>query len=181
MSLSEARVEHHTLMNLLKRGHNPADVKREGRTAAEPPNPKPPVSAATKLHPESPHNSFGAVESEWFAHWSKDRDTEYVEQMRGRLENDIMPVLGNRPINEVEAPEIVQVVKVIDARGAHELARKALRTIRQIFRYAIAHGYAMGPRSLRSSYWRSLLPSNKGLPSHVRFVRISGKSTGSSP
>jgi hypothetical protein len=138
MSLSEARAEHQTLLRTLKSHRNPADMKREELKAT--PKPKPPVSAAVKLQPDYPANSFGAVESEWFAHWSEDRDAVYAEQMRSRLSNDIMPVLGNRLITEVEAPEIVEAVKAIDARGAHELARKALRTIGQIFRYAIAHG-----------------------------------------
>lgn len=138
MTLSEARSAHQALQRTLKSGANPADVKWEERA----PKPQPPVSAAAKLRPNYPDHSFGAVESEWFAHWSKDRDAEYAEQMRSRLDLDIMPTLGTRPIKEVEAPEIVEAVKAIDARGAHELARKALRTIGQIFRFGIAHGYA---------------------------------------
>src|SRR5487761_1970064 len=144
MSFSEARVEHQTLLRLLQGGLNPAVVRREvlAATAKQALKPKPPLSAATKLQPDYPDHSFGAVEVEWFERWSEDRDADYVEQMRSRLDNDVMPVLGHRLIAEVEAPEIVQAVKAIDARGAHELARKALRTIGQIFRYAIAHGYA---------------------------------------
>jgi integrase len=142
MSLSDARAEHQALVRILKGGRDPIEVRQEELKAAADLKPNPPVSAAVKLQPNYPDNSFGAVESEWFAHWSEDRDAEYAEQMKSRLENDVMPVLGNRLIREVEAPEVVEAVKAIDARGAHELARKALRTISQIFRYAIAHGYA---------------------------------------
>ena len=147
MSLSKARVEHQALVGILKGGHNPADAKREElKVAAERllrlPKPEQQQNAETSLRPDYPDHSFGAVELEWFEHWSKDHNAHYVEQMRIRLANDVMPVLGHRLIAEVEAPEIVKVVRSIDARGAHELARKALRTISQIFRYGIAFGYA---------------------------------------
>jgi integrase len=99
------------------------------------------VSKAVKLH-DYPRNSFGAVEGLWFEWWSQDRDAGYAEQLQHRLGNDIMPELGSRPITEIETPEIVKAVKGIDGRGAHELARKTLRAINQIFRYATQHGYA---------------------------------------
>lgn len=55
---------------------------------------------------------------------------------------DILPCLGARPITEIEAPELVAMTKAIEQRGAGEIARRALETTGQVFRYAIAHGYA---------------------------------------
>src|ERR1019366_501914 len=49
---------------------------------------------------------------------------------------------GARPITEIEAPELVVMVKAIEGRGAADLAKRALETTGQVFRYAIAHGYA---------------------------------------
>jgi hypothetical protein len=50
--------------------------------------------------------------------------------------------LGARPIAEIEAPEVVAMVPLIEARGARKIAKRALETTGQIFRYGIAHGYA---------------------------------------
>jgi integrase len=58
------------------------------------------------------------------------------------LKANVYPLLGTRPITEIEAPELVAMVKAIETRGAADLAKRALETTGQIFRYAIAHGYA---------------------------------------
>src|ERR1035441_1542064 len=58
------------------------------------------------------------------------------------MEANILPTLGARQIGEIEAPEVVAVVRAIEARGAGDLAKRALENIGQIFRLAIAHGYA---------------------------------------
>jgi integrase len=55
---------------------------------------------------------------------------------------DILPMLGARPIGAIEAPELVAMVKVIEGRGASDLAKRALQNVGQIYRYAIAHGHA---------------------------------------
>ena len=54
----------------------------------------------------------------------------------------ILPCLGARPIAEIEAPELVAMTKAIEQRGARDIAKRALETTGQVFRYAIAHGYA---------------------------------------
>jgi hypothetical protein len=56
------------------------------------------------------------------------------------MEANIFPLLGARPITEIEAPELVVMVKAIEGRGAADLAKRALENVGQIFRYAIAHG-----------------------------------------
>ena len=55
---------------------------------------------------------------------------------------DILPALGARPVAEIEAPELVVMTKAIEDRGARDIAKRALETAGQVFRYAIAHGYA---------------------------------------
>lgn len=46
------------------------------------------------------------------------------------------------PIAEIEAPDLVRMVKKIEARGALDIAKRSLQTCSQIFRYAIGHGHA---------------------------------------
>nr|WP_263355408.1 site-specific integrase [Acidicapsa acidisoli] len=58
------------------------------------------------------------------------------------MEANVLPYIGSRPIGEIEPPELVAMVKAIEARGAADLAKRALQTTGQVFRYAIAHGLA---------------------------------------
>lgn len=78
----------------------------------------------------------------WLEHWKSDKAPRYIKQMESRLNSDVLPVIGSRPIREIEAPELVALAKEIERRGASELARRALETMGQVFRYAIAHGMA---------------------------------------
>ena len=57
------------------------------------------------------------------------------------MEADILPRLGQRPIAEIQPPDIVAMVQAIEERGATDVARRALQTTNQIFRYAVALGY----------------------------------------
>jgi len=62
--------------------------------------------------------------------------------VKRRMEVDILPCLGACPIAEIEAPQVVAMVQAIEQRGARDIAKRALETTGQIFRYAIAHGRA---------------------------------------
>src|SRR5690606_29638322 len=59
-----------------------------------------------------------------------------------RLEADIFPKLGSRPITDVTAPELLSALRAIEKRGALEIAHRAMRACGQIFMYAIATGRA---------------------------------------
>jgi hypothetical protein len=65
-----------------------------------------------------------------------------VDSIKRRLAANILPSLGARQIMEIEAPELVAMVKTIEKRGVRDIAKRALETTGQIFRYGIAHGYA---------------------------------------
>lgn len=59
-----------------------------------------------------------------------------------RFEANVFPHIGGKPVSEIQAPELVAMLKVIEARGVSDLAKRALQTSSQVFRYAIAHGLA---------------------------------------
>lgn len=58
------------------------------------------------------------------------------------MEVDLFPWIGARPVGEINAPELLQALRRIQARGALETAHRALQTCSQVFRYAIATGRA---------------------------------------
>lgn len=87
-------------------------------------------------------NSFEHVAREWHEK-QKDRFTiKHHKAVLTRLENDVFPLLGSRPINQIKAPELLVTVQKIEKRGAIDLAHRAMQTAGEIFRYAIATGRA---------------------------------------
>jgi integrase len=156
--LAEAR-------KLLATGINPMEQRKADKTAEQ---------VATE-------NSFASVAALWLEHWKDDKSARHVDSTRRRLASNILPGLGSLQIAEIEAPDIVAIVRAVEARGARDVAKRALETTGQIFRYAIAHGYAkrnpatdIRPRdilkaSLKSNYARI---DAKELPNLLRQIEV---------
>lgn len=93
-------------------------------------------------HERSVDNTFAIIARKWWTHWSPARSARHAEYVIRRLEADVFPGMGERPVDEIQAPEVVKIIKAIEERGALDIAKRSLQTCGQIFRYAIAHGYA---------------------------------------
>lgn len=87
-------------------------------------------------------NSFEVIAREWFSKnsttWSHDHGIRIIR----RLERDIFPWIGGKPIAEIKAKELLETLRRIEERGAVETAHRALQNCGQVFRYAIATGRA---------------------------------------
>jgi integrase len=66
----------------------------------------------------------------------------HADRIIRRLERDIFPWLGRKPTTDINAPQLLEAVRRIEARGAVETAHRALQDCGQVFRYAIATGRA---------------------------------------
>lgn len=124
IGLKDARERHGIARKLLANGIDPAEKKQTDKQAKE-------VNRS---------NTFAVWAMKWYRHWSAGKSVRHTEYVKRRLENDIFPAIGDLPITEVQAPNIVKTIKSIAARGAFEIAKKSHQHIGQIFRYAIAHG-----------------------------------------
>jgi integrase len=82
------------------------------------------------------------VAREWLSKFSKDWNESHTRTVRTRLENDVFPWLGARPIGEINAPELLTILRRIESRGALETAHRVSAICGQVFRYAIATGRA---------------------------------------
>jgi integrase len=124
--LSLARERHTEARNLLANGLDPMAQRKAVKTAEK---------AAIE-------NSFQSITSLWMEHWQDGKSPRHVDYVKRRMEADILPCLGARPIADIEAPELVAMTKAIEQRGARDIAKRALETVGQVFRYSIAHGYS---------------------------------------
>jgi integrase len=87
-------------------------------------------------------NTFEAVAREWIAKRRNRLAPRYCALVVARLEADIFPQIGSRPIADIGAPELLQALKKVEKRGVIETARRLRQTCGQVFRYAIATGRA---------------------------------------
>lgn len=87
-------------------------------------------------------DTFAAVAQKWWESWKAARSDSHTVYVWRRLDADVFPAIGKRPIAEIEAPELVVMMKAIEKRGALDIAKRSLQTCSQIFRFAIAHGLA---------------------------------------
>ncbi|WP_341326964.1 integrase arm-type DNA-binding domain-containing protein [Methylotuvimicrobium sp. KM2] len=85
-------------------------------------------------------NTFEAIAVEFLGqHEHEWSETHYVRVKR-MLEADVIPWLGNRPVSALTAPEVLEVLRRIEKRGALESAARTKQIIGQVLRYAIATG-----------------------------------------
>jgi hypothetical protein len=83
--------------------------------------------AAKAARAGAAENSFEVIAREWCAKFLKDKAPGHAVKISRRLERDIYPWVGKRPIAEIKAPELLAVLRRIESRGALETAHRACR------------------------------------------------------
>lgn len=124
VSLSDAREKREAAKKLLQDGIDPAIGKKiEQHTLTQ-----------------SKASNFKALASIWYQTWSQGKDQKTCSVKWKRLEADVFPFIGSMPVDKIETPILIAIVKSVNQRGARDVAERVLNTCSQIFRYAIAHG-----------------------------------------
>ncbi|MEN9503972.1 MAG: hypothetical protein RI964_3257 [Pseudomonadota bacterium] len=143
ITLKEARTRHEEARALLARGVDPSQHKQttKGARLAE--------SA----------NTFQAVAMEWIVKFTADQVQEHIDRQKRRLERHVFPYIGGRIIGELEPPDILAVLRRIEAAGTLETAHRVKTIIGQIFRYAVATGRAVRDQT---ADLKGALPPAKG-------------------
>lgn len=126
LPLADARVLHEDARRLLLSGADPMALRKQEQWAK-------------KLAAD---NTFACAAKLWFDSWKAARSQNHVDSTWRRLNSDVFPIIGTRPVSKIEPPELVRMMKLIEKRGAVDIAKRALQTSAQVFRYAIAHGLA---------------------------------------
>ena len=126
VSLADARASHQSAREQLSSGIDPSESKRVQKLTQH--------LAAT--------DSFEAVAREWFSQKMKEKSDSYRVRTLRILEKDLFPFLGNRPVSQIKAPELLAVLRKIEGRDSIDIAHRAKQCSGQIFRYAIATGRA---------------------------------------
>jgi integrase len=126
VSLTEAREKRDQMRKLVTNDIDPVHSQRAAKEAKK----------LAQAH------SFEAVARTWFEGWRAARSPRHADYVIRRLEADVFPLIGSRPVSEIQAPELVKMMKAIQRRGALDIAKRCYQMTSQVFRYAIAHGLA---------------------------------------
>lgn len=87
-------------------------------------------------------NSFELVAREWWQSYMKNKAESHKDKVIRRFELYLFPWIGNQPIAEITAPQLLQSIKRIEALNKLETAHRTLQTAGQVFRYAVQTGRA---------------------------------------
>lgn len=126
VSLADARKRRVKAREALAAGDDPGEAKKEAER-------KKAIEVA---------NAFELVAREWM---EKRRHEWAPGSLRVKiiyLEKYVLPKLGQRPINAITAPEVLEFLREIEARGTLDTTRRVMQMCGQIFRYGIATGQA---------------------------------------
>ena len=126
VGLADARDKREAARKLVAAGVDPAEQRK----------------AVKGAQVESTENTFEAIVREWFGSFSKHWVAAHADKIIRRLELNVFPYLGARPIKTITAPELLAVLRRVEARGANETAHRAMQVCGRVFRYAVATGRA---------------------------------------
>ena len=125
VSLADARAKREVYRKLLAHGIDPGEAKK--------------AEQADKI--AAAGSTFEAVARDWHRRFKSQWSAGHAEQIMKRLEQDVFPWLGTRPIGEIKAPELLTVLRRIEVRSL-ETAFRVKTACGQVFRYAVAEGRA---------------------------------------
>jgi integrase len=124
VTLGKARERRNDARKLLAGGTDPSEHRKATKAAGV----------------ERAASSFEAIAREWFDRLKPSWGEQHAGRILARLERDVFPQIGGRPIVELAAPELLAMLRKIESRGALETTHRALGNCGQVFRYAVATG-----------------------------------------
>jgi integrase len=126
VTLSAARARREDARALLAKDVDPSSAKR----------------TAKRISKLANDNSFRSVSREWIENQRLRLAPRYRALILSRLEADIFPQIGSRPVADIDALELLEVIRKVERRGVLETARRLRQVCGQVFRYAIVTGRA---------------------------------------
>ena len=123
VSLKAARERHQAARNQVAEGQDPTQLRR--------------LEKAQKAL--AIEKSFGSISQDWFTTQSPGWSESHTTRQTRLLFKDLA-ALHASPIQQIMAPELLRVLRVIESRGALESARRANQVASQVFDHAIALG-----------------------------------------
>jgi hypothetical protein len=124
VTLKTARAKRDQARLMIRDGQNPSAERR----------------VAKRRQALEAQNAFRAIALDFIGNMGRRWSERHRANALSRLEKNIFPALGNRPISQIEPPELLAELRKIEVRGALEMAGRIRALCSQIFRYGISCG-----------------------------------------
>ena len=126
VTLADARQRREDAKKLLANDVDPGEVKKAQKSAQG----------------EQDANTFEVIAREWHKTFSNTWVPSHAQHKLERLEKNVFPWIGKRPIKELTAPDVLAVLRRMESRNILDTAHRVRFECGAIFRYAIATGRA---------------------------------------
>ena len=122
VSLKEARERAATARKDIENGIDPSEKRKLEKTACQ--------------------NTFEAVALEWYEQNKHKWSENTAKSILHRMKRNLFPQIGSKPVHLVSAPELLAILRKIEARGVKDIPHIVRSISSSVFRYAIATGRA---------------------------------------
>lgn len=122
ISLSDARRARDRAKDLLRDGLDPSTAKRLKRFRVE----------------REANETFERIAREWLGITRAKWTSVHAADVETSLVRDVFPHIGNVPIKQITAADVLRVLRLVEQRGAVETAHRIRQRIGSVFAYAIA-------------------------------------------
>jgi integrase len=126
VSISEARNRLMDARKALQEGKDPSFLRQEEKRRV-----------AVKYE-----NTFEIIARQCHENRKTAWNKKYAHQIKIRLEADVFPKIGSRPLVDISTPDLLAIARTVEQRGAHELAHRTMQYCSQVFSYAVQSGLA---------------------------------------
>jgi len=117
VTLAEARVLRDKAIKAISDGNDPSTIKKELK--------------------EQKKDTFTELAREWHEKQSVNWQSNHAQKVWHQLSVDILPFIGNNPISEISASQLLNTLKKVEQRGAYDIASRLRQRCEGIFKHAI--------------------------------------------
>jgi integrase len=156
VSLAEAREKRNDAKKLLREGRDPRHAAKRTKLVGE----------------RGKFRTFEEAAREWHEKQLPSWKPVHADDVITSLERDIFPQLGGMPMEEIDKPLLLSVLKGIEARGAIETARRVKQRVASIYRYVNAYGAKLDNPAADINEALAPLPPSKRYPALLKLDAI---------
>ncbi|EKG1750063.1 tyrosine-type recombinase/integrase [Vibrio cholerae] len=120
VSLVQARKASLNAKELIAQGIDPQDERNRQQQA----------------HKEIHEHTFVNVAKDWFAIKQHDVTPDYALDIWRSLELHIFPHISDKPVKAITAPEIIELLKPIEAKGSLETVKRLTQRLNEVMNFA---------------------------------------------
>lgn len=85
-------------------------------------------------------HTFKAVFERWYKSQKAEWAEKYATKLHAMMEKNVIPWLGKRPIINIEPPDVLKIIRRIEANGYNDTAHRALQRTGQVMKFAVSEG-----------------------------------------